>query len=237
MTENANIIHEYLSLIQMTRNYLEQEKKFLGDYACCILENKDEKIKALSIEDRKEKLRQLQEKASCCTNCRLSKTRTQVVFGGGDANADLVLVGEAPGYNEDKQGLAFVGEAGQLLTKMLAAIHINREDTYICNVIKCRPPKNRNPEPDEISACQNWLSLQLELLQPKLLCALGKFSSAFLTGIHQAMWEYRGKLFRYQNIPVICTYHPAYLLYNPEEKKKAWQDLKMIQNFLDNVVS
>lgn len=183
--------------------------------------------------ERQNKLAEIAASAACCTHCKLAETRTQVVFGSGAIDARLVLVGEAPGANEDKQGLPFVGEAGKLLTKMLEAIGLKREEVYICNVIKCRPPANREPAPDEILACRPWLTQQLELLHPKLLCALGRFASQALTGVSLGMGEYRGRLYQYQNIPVLCTYHPAHLLYHPEEKKNAWLDLKKVRQFLE----
>lgn len=182
---------------------------------------------------RIKKMAELSKHAASCIRCRLSERRTRVVFGSGDINARLVVVGEAPGFYEDKEGVPFVGDAGQLLTKMLAAINLSREQVYICNVIKCRPPNNRKPQPDEIDACRYWFTQQLELLRPKIICAMGKFASHALTGVLQNMVDYRGKIYDYNGIPVICTYHPSYLLRNEWEKKKAWQDLKKIGEFLD----
>ncbi len=179
-------------------------------------------------------IQELTQQAANCQKCKLSQTRTQVVFGVGSAQAELVIVGEAPGFYEDRDGIPFVGKAGQLLTKMLAAIQIQRQDVYICNVIKCRPPENRDPAPEEIIACRTWLQAQLKALeQPKLICAMGKFACAFLTNIQQSMWKYRGATYEYEGVPVICTYHPAYLLRNLEEKKKAWEDIKRVRRFLD----
>lgn len=186
-----------------------------------------------SLAVRNEVMAKLATTAANCVRCPLAKTRTKVVFGTGSSEARLVLVGEAPGYHEDQQGIPFVGEAGQLLTKMLAAIGLKREDVYICNVVKCRPPENREPQPEEIKACHDWLTQQLSLLQPSLICALGGFACHWLTGIAQPVGQYRGKLYEYEKIPVICTYHPAHLLYHPEEKRKAWLDLKRIRTFLD----
>lgn len=189
---------------------------------------------SLSAEERSEKLQNLARDAMTCEKCELSQTRNTVVFGSGSFNADLVIVGEAPGYHEDLRGFPFVGQAGELLTKMLAAIQLPRQDVYICNVIKCRPPNNRDPKAEEILQCQEWFHQQLKLLEPKLLLALGKFASGALTGEIQSMWKYRGKIYSYNNIPVICSYHPAYLLRNNEEKKKAWQDLKKVRAFLES---
>jgi DNA polymerase len=222
---------------------LAMEKKILGKYCLSPHQSSDstsqqdssirEQKEQISSAKRLELLTQLQKESSNCQRCKLSHERKMVVFGEGHIEADLVIVGEAPGYYEDQQGRPFVGDAGQLLTKMLQAIHLQRETVYICNVIKCRPPKNRNPEAEEVIACRTWFTQQLSLLQPKLLLALGKFASQALTGITQSMWRYRGNFYEYENIPVLCSYHPAYLLRNPEDKKKAWQDLKQVRRFLD----
>ena len=230
-------------IIAMIRERLILEKNYAGNYAY-IDPTKRKELKMPPADEPQDQaneqtqgnstdlLKLAQEQASNCTKCKLAKTRTQVVFGTGSANPDLVIIGEAPGYYEDQSGEPFVGKAGQLLTKMLAAIQIRREDVYICNVVKCRPPNNRNPDPDEIVACRPWLQQQLQILRPKILCSMGKFAAQFLTNTQQPMWTYRDKTFDYEGIPVICTYHPAYLLRNTEEKKKAWVDLKRLKALL-----
>ena len=230
-------------IIAMIRERLILEKNYAGNYAY-IDPTKRKELKMPPADEPQDQaneqtqgnstdlLKLAQEQASNCTKCKLAKTRTQVVFGTGSANPDLVIIGEAPGYYEDQSGEPFVGKAGQLLTKMLAAIQIRREDVYICNVVKCRPPNNRNPDPDEIVACRPWLQQQLQILRPKILCSMGKFAAQFLTNTQQPMWTYRDKTFDYEGIPVICTYHPAYLLSNTEEKKKAWVDLKRLKALL-----
>lgn len=223
----------YRELLQMAQAHVELERKILGDYALCS-PPEPRPGQAAPESGNAAKLQELSSLAAGCTRCPLSKGRTRVVFGCGSPNAKLVLVGEAPGYHEDQQGIPFVGDAGQLLTKMLAAIHLSREEVYICNVIKCRPPDNREPSPEEILSCRQWFSQQLGLLRPKLLCALGKFASQALTGISQSMWQYRGNIYHYEGIPVICTYHPAYLLRNMDDKRKAWQDLQKIRQMLDS---
>ena len=161
-----------------------------------------------------------------CQACGLRKTCTQTVFGVGDEQADWLLVGEAPGAEEDARGEPFVGQAGRLLDSMLAAINLKRGDNvYICNVLKCRPPGNRNPEPFEVSQCSPHLLRQLELIKPKLILAMGRFAVQALLSTEASIASLRGRLHRYQGVPLIVTYHPAYLLRNLPDKAKAWEDL------------
>jgi uracil-DNA glycosylase len=161
-----------------------------------------------------------------CEACGLRKTCTQTVFGVGDEDADWMLVGEAPGAEEDQRGEPFVGQAGRLLDNMLAAIGLKRgENVYICNVLKCRPPGNRNPEPYEVAQCAPHLLRQLELIKPKLILAMGRFAVQTLLGTEASIASLRGRLHRYQGVPLIVTYHPAYLLRNLPDKAKAWEDL------------
>jgi DNA polymerase len=161
-----------------------------------------------------------------CTRCKLHGGRKTIVFGVGNPNADLVFVGEAPGHDEDLRGEPFVGAAGQLLDRMIGAMGFSRDDVYICNVIKCRPPQNRNPEPDEVAACEPFLKKQLAALRPRILVALGKFAAQALCGEQTPISRLRGNLRRYEGIPVMPTYHPAYLLRTPEAKRDAWSDLQ-----------
>ena len=175
-----------------------------------------------------------------CTLCGLSKTRTQTVFGQGNASARLVFVGEAPGFEEDKQGLTFVGRAGQLLTKMIIAMGLSREQVFICNVLKCRPPGNRYPAPDEIEACQPYLREQLRIIHPEVIVTLGAPASKTLLNSTQTIGKLRGRFHEYHLtdasgetsptdcIPLMPTYHPAYLLRSPGEKGKTWSDLQMV---------
>jgi len=167
-----------------------------------------------------------------CRRCKLCQHRTQIVFGVGNPKAELVFVGEGPGADEDAQGIPFVGRAGQLLTKMIEAMRFSRDEVYICNVVKCRPPDNRNPEPDEIKACQPFLKAQLEAIHPKVLVALGKFAVQTLLADLAPISKLRGRWREYEGIPLMPTYHPAYLLRNPVEKKNAWLDLQSVMQRL-----
>jgi uracil-DNA glycosylase family 4 len=171
---------------------------------------------------------ELKQQVRDCTACKLRAGCTQTVFGVGDEKADWLFVGEGPGADEDVQGEPFVGQAGKLLDNMLMAINLKRgNDVYIANIVKCRPPGNRNPEADEIAACLPYLQRQIELIQPRIIVALGKVASNALLGRDATLASLRGKLHDYRGIPVIVTYHPAYLLRSPTEKAKAWQDLRM----------
>jgi len=161
-----------------------------------------------------------------CTACKLHATRTQGVLGVGDRNADWLIIGEAPGADEDAQGEPFVGQAGKLLDAMLAAIGLKRGDNvYITNVLKSRPPGNRNPEPDEVAACRPYLLTQIELIRPKLILALGRFAVQSLLDTDEAIARLRGRVHQFQNVPLVVTYHPAYLLRNLPDKARAWEDL------------
>lgn len=169
---------------------------------------------------------QLEQNVANCQRCQLCNTRSQTVFGRGNPQARWMLIGEAPGEQEDKQGLPFVGKAGQLLDNMLAAAGLDRDrDVYIANVLKCRPPGNRNPAPEEILACQDYLQQQIRHVQPTLILALGRFAVQTLLQTEQSIGRLRGQLHQYQGIPLIATYHPAYLLRNLPDKAKAWQDM------------
>lgn len=186
----------------------------------------------------KQALLELREKVIHCTKCdELVRGRHSVVFGSGNASAELVFVGEAPGAEEDRQGLPFVGAAGQLLTKMIQAMGLSREDVFIANVLKCRPPGNRNPKPLEIENCEPYLVKQLSLIQPKLICALGTFAAQTLLKTTIPISALRGKFHDYHGIPLLCTFHPAYLLRNPAEKRRAWEDLKKLLTRLKEMKS
>jgi len=163
-----------------------------------------------------------------CTRCKLHRHCTQIVFGVGNPNAGLVFVGEAPGADEDAQGEPFVGRAGQLLTKIIEAMGMRREDVYICNIIKCRPPNNRTPEADEIVACQPFLLEQLRAIGPKFICALGGPAAQTLLQTKEPISRLRGKFYDYHGIPLLPTFHPAFLLRNPNEKKTVWEDMKLL---------
>jgi len=175
----------------------------------------------------------LRDQAHACTLCsELSSTRKKVVFGSGNIRARLVFVGEAPGADEDEQGLPFVGRAGQLLTKMIEAMGLTRKDVFICNVLKCRPPENRPPKPDEKTNCKPFLLRQLELIKPEVICALGTHAAQSLLQTEETISALRGKMHTYAGVKLVCTFHPAYLLRNPSAKKDAWGDLQKVMSLL-----
>ena len=168
-----------------------------------------------------------------CSRCKLHRLgRTQVVFGVGNSGADLMFVGEAPGGDEDIQGEPFVGRAGQLLTKIIEAIDLRREDVYIANVIKCRPPQNRNPEPDEVEQCEPFLFRQIDVIKPKVIVALGKFAAQSLLRTTEPITRIRGREYKYRDAILMPTYHPAYLLRNPSAKREVWEDMKRVRAIL-----
>ena len=170
-----------------------------------------------------------------CRRCKLHPYRTQIVFGTGNPHAKLIFIGEAPGRDEDLQGEPFVGQAGQLLNKIIQAIQLQREEVYIANIIKCRPPENRNPEPDEIVTCEPFLIKQLQVIRPKLICALGAFAAQTLLKTEEKISSLRGNFHQYQGIPLMPTYHPAFLLRNPSRKREVWEDMKKIKREYDKL--
>ena len=174
-------------------------------------------------------LQQLEQNLQHCQQCKLHHGRTHVVFGAGNAQAILMFIGEGPGYHEDQQGMPFVGEAGELLTKIIHAINLTRKDVYIANIVKCRPPNNRDPEPDEIAACVPFLQQQIEMIHPKIICTLGKVASQTLLRTETSLSMLRGRFYDYQGIQVMPTFHPAYLLRNPEDKRLTWEDMKLVK--------
>lgn len=167
-----------------------------------------------------------------CRRCTLGALRHRLVFGEGDPDAELLFVGEAPGADEDAQGRPFVGRAGQLLTRIIAAMGLAREDVYICNILKCRPPGNRNPLPEEIAACEPFLVRQIEAIRPRVICALGSFAAHTLLKSEAPISALRGQFHSYHGIPLMPTYHPAYLLRNPGAKKQVWEDVQAIMKLL-----
>jgi uracil-DNA glycosylase len=177
-------------------------------------------------------LPQIREELGECTRCKLHPTRTKIVFGVGNPSAGLVFVGEAPGADEDAQGEPFVGRAGQLLTKIIEAMGLTREEVYICNILKCRPPQNRAPEADEILACSPFLLQQLQAIGPKFICALGGPATQTLLRTKESISKLRGKFHDYHGIPLLPTFHPAYLLRNPSEKKTVWEDMKLLMRHM-----
>jgi uracil-DNA glycosylase len=184
-------------------------------------------------EDRAAALAAVRADLGDCQRCRLAGGRKTIVFGQGNPEAELMFVGEAPGADEDEQGLAFVGRAGQLLTDIIEkGMKLRRADVFIANVLKCRPPGNRNPEPDEILSCQPFLDAQIRAIQPRVIVGLGKFGAQFLLKTAEPITRLRGRMGEYQGIPVMPTYHPAYLLRNASGKKDVWEDMKVVLRFL-----
>jgi uracil-DNA glycosylase len=177
-------------------------------------------------------LEQIRAAIGDCRRCRLAATRTHIVFGQGNPRARLLFVGEAPGADEDEQGLAFVGKAGQLLTRIIEAIGLKREDVFIANIIKCRPPENRTPEPDEVLSCQGFLGQQIAAIAPAVIVGLGKVAGQWLLKTAEPITKLRGCLGEFQGIPVMPTFHPAYLLRNPGAKREVWEDMKVVRDLL-----
>jgi uracil-DNA glycosylase family 4 len=168
-----------------------------------------------------------------CTRCKLhAQGRTQIVFGVGNPEAELMFVGEAPGADEDAKGIPFVGRAGQLLTKIIEAIGLSRDAVYIANVIKCRPPGNRNPEPDEVATCEPFLFQQIDVIKPKVIVALGKFGAQTLLRTLDPISRLRGRVYDYRGAKLVPTFHPAYLLRNPSSKREVWEDMKLVRKLL-----
>jgi DNA polymerase len=184
-----------------------------------------------TLASRRQSLQVLSQEVAQCTRCpALASTRTQTVFADGQLGAELCFIGEAPGADEDAQGLPFVGAAGQLLNRILAACGLKREDVYICNILKCRPPGNRTPLPDEVANCRGYLERQLALVQPKFICCLGGTAATHLLQTTESLGKLRGRFHDFQGIPVMVTYHPAYLLphRNPAKKKEVWEDMQTL---------
>ena len=216
-------------LISDLRTYLEYLKG-MGITSLPVTENAPPKAlrsEALTLADVRTEL-------GDCKRCKLHRTRKTIVFGEGNEKATLMFIGEGPGYDEDMQGRPFVGRAGQLLTKIIESINLSREEVYIANIIKCRPPQNRNPESDEIESCNPFLMKQIRLIQPRIICALGTFSAQTLLKTDTKITALRGKLYDLEGIKVIPTYHPAFLLRNPERKREVWEDMKKIAELLQS---
>ena len=178
-------------------------------------------------------LMELEKMVAGCTRCGLHETRTRTVFGGGSPSAKLVFIGEAPGRDEDLQGVPFVGRAGKLLDRMIAAIGFSRENVYIANILKCRPPGNRDPKEDEVTACKKYLARQIELIDPVIICALGRVAGQNLLGMSASLRIMREGIHHYNGVRVVVTYHPAALLRNPNWKRAAWEDLQMVRALHD----
>ena len=227
--------HELLVLAGSLKSYLNTNESADENRGCCMADETAKKATAKSavkIADKTASLDQIKAELQDCRRCELAQGRQTVVFGEGNPKAALLFVGEGPGEEEDKQGRPFVGLAGQLLDRIIAAMGMKREDTYIANVVKCRPPKNRVPKPDEVAACTPFLERQIEAIRPKVICALGASSAQHLLRTEVPVSVLRGKFHDYQGIPVMVTYHPAYLLRNPSAKKQVWEDMQKIMTLL-----
>ena len=228
----------YLQLDPVIKNTMSYEEDVISqsptpESICDSVDTYNEEAKVeLSKSEKIAALKKLEEHVKECTKCELCKNRTNVVFGVGNQDADLMFVGEAPGYYEDVQGEPFVGKAGQLLTKIIESIGMKRGDVYIANILKCRPPDNRNPSANEIVMCSPHLIRQIEIIRPKIICALGTFAAQTLLDTKDTIGKLRGRFFEYQSTKFLATYHPAYLLRNPDDKKKVWADIKKIRDFL-----
>jgi len=217
-------------------NRIEQEfHQVLSSLQDFLLSQKEQGVLGLPLQrqrtsvNKDQQLENIRSELGECTRCKLHQHRRHIVFGTGNPAAQLVFVGEGPGGEEDVQGKPFVGRAGQLLTKIINSIDLTREEVYIANIIKCRPPNNRNPEPDEIKACEPFLIKQLDAIKPKIICALGTFAAQTLLETDERISRLRGKFIPYRNSRLIATFHPAFLLRNPQRKRDVWEDMKMIR--------
>lgn len=179
----------------------------------------------------------LAEEIAACRQCAVAGACTQVVVGDGSPDAEVMVIGEAPGAEEDRTGVPFVGRAGKMLDLLLASIGFPRERVYICNVLKCRPPENRDPTPEEIAKCAPHLKKQIDIVRPRVILAVGRFSAQFLSGSEAPMARLRGRVHSYQGVPVVATYHPAYLLRSPSEVRKCWDDLQLLRRTYDEAAS
>ena len=228
MLQNS-LIDEYLRLVASVKSHVE-EQIALGIRATPVSESSEvhgEDGPAVSIVY--ESMEEIRAAVESCQACPLHETRTNTVPGAGNENARLVFVGEAPGADEDRQGVPFVGRAGQKLTQIIEAIGLSRSEVYIANVLKCRPPGNRNPLPEEVQACEPYLIAQLRLIKPRVICALGTFAAQTLLRTDQRISRLRGRFHTYQGIKLMPTYHPAFLLRNPRSKRDVWEDVQKIR--------
>jgi DNA polymerase len=236
MTRSNDPRHELMELVTSlkTRIHLDMELKRSISYMRLKESDTSGMVNAPAdtVDVHTPTLQDIRQELGDCHRCPLCQKRTHIVFGEGNPQARLAFVGEAPGADEDMQGRPFVGKAGQLLTKIIQAMGLTRQDVYICNILKCRPPGNRNPKPDEITTCEPFLVKQLQVIQPKVICALGSFAAHTLLKTEVPITVLRGRFHTYQGIHLMPTYHPAYLLRNPGAKKQVWEDMQMIMKTL-----
>ncbi|MBI2503317.1 MAG: uracil-DNA glycosylase [Candidatus Latescibacteria bacterium] len=227
-------------LLNQARRYLEDLRLFEGgEFIAPVLQQEEQggdPAPALpSARDQAGELEAFRLQICECTRCPLGQTRQRFVFGDGDPGAGILFVGEGPGEEEDRQGLPFVGAAGQLLTKIIEAMKMQRSQVYICNAVKCRPPGNRTPAPEELAACAPYLERQIEIIQPRIICALGRTAAQALLQINSPLGALRGRLHQYRGIPVVVTYHPAALLRHAEWKRQTWEDVKWLRREYDGM--
>ncbi len=238
----ASLEEEFQSVIENTKQYLVQQKDLFGNIIYTEAKKEETIAEAdirFSLADepwtQSSTLDELNKNICHCLKCPLGGTRTKFVFGVGNPNADLMFIGEAPGADEDAQGEPFVGRAGQLLNKIIEAVQMKREEVFICNILKCRPPGNRDPQPTEMETCTPYLSKQIELVKPKFIICLGRISAQWLLQTNATLTALRGKVHDYHGINLIVTYHPAALLRNPNWKYPAWDDMKMFKKLYDEM--
>ena len=224
---------QLLSVVKAMKSHVKNHEKYAAGISLEKVERVSNNIK-IKAQDDKPDLGGIQADMADCQLCSLGKTRKNLVFGDGNPRAKIVFVGEAPGADEDEQGLPFVGRAGQLLTKIIEAMGLTRKEVYICNILKCRPPHNRNPLPEEIAACEPFLKQQLKSISPQIICALGTFAAKTLLKTDAPISVLRGRFHYYEGIKLMPTYHPAYLLRNPAAKKTVWEDVQLIMKELQN---
>ncbi len=233
---NDKLYHECYRHVCQARSLLENLQAWGFDTVTPVLKKSDvgsvvdEKI--VPAPDVVKTLDELKDEVERCQRCSLARSRSKTVFARGNPRADLVFVGEAPGFEEDRQGLPFVGEAGGLLDRILFAMGLSEKDVYICNLIKCRPPANRNPAADELAACRPYLECQLSLLEPRVIVTLGRFAAQLLLAVQTPVSHLRGNWYEYQGVAVLPTFHPAFLLRSPAAKKLVWEDMKKVKQRL-----
>ena len=222
---------ELLSSVKALKSHVKDIDKYAAGVSLKKTKRASKEIK-IKAQDNEKDLGAIRAEMGDCRLCSLAGTRKNLVFGEGNPRAKIVFVGEAPGADEDEQGLPFVGRAGQLLTKIIEAMGLSRRDVYICNILKCRPPQNRNPLPEEIAACEPFLKQQLRIISPQIICALGTFAAKTLLQTDAPISVLRGRFHHYEGIKLMPTYHPAYLLRNPAAKKTVWEDVQLIMKEL-----
>jgi len=235
LQNDVNIESELLDIIKGLKVYMAYQSEIgVGGFECSEYEP-DGCEMGNTLEEDRLTLENIRERMGECTRCALHENRTQIVFGVGPSDAELMFIGEAPGADEDRQGIPFVGRAGQLLTKIIAAMKYSRQEVYIANVNKCRPPNNRDPRPDEVEACEPFLVQQIQVIKPKAIVALGRWAAQTLLKTKAPIGKLRGEFHDYHGIPLMPTYHPAAILRNPNQKKPVWEDMQKVMKLLGKV--